>query len=181
MCTLDFWVCFFFSKFLSFFCFFFSSRRRHTRWTGDWRSDVCSSDLPTVERNPVRHALGSRGPDGVGAVGPLCAALGGLRAQLRRRRLSYDGLPLGCCRVPVQPPRREKVPGVRQRRRLPVPLKARRRPARRGIELLLSRRRIGGIRARALEQDHRVLGLLPPDRVRVGISDVARVRVRTAP
>src|SRR5690348_17907104 len=29
------WVCF----------FFFSSRRRHTRWTGDWSSDVCSSDL----------------------------------------------------------------------------------------------------------------------------------------
>src|SRR5438876_495201 len=25
--------------------FFFSSRRRHTRWTGDWSSDVCSSDL----------------------------------------------------------------------------------------------------------------------------------------
>src|SRR6266487_3233798 len=24
---------------------FFSSRRRHTRWTGDWSSDVCSSDL----------------------------------------------------------------------------------------------------------------------------------------
>src|SRR5690348_18515301 len=23
----------------------FSSRRRHTRWTGDWSSDVCSSDL----------------------------------------------------------------------------------------------------------------------------------------
>src|SRR5438876_10062571 len=28
-----------------FFFFFFSSRRRHTRWTGDWSSDVCSSDL----------------------------------------------------------------------------------------------------------------------------------------
>src|SRR6266487_928641 len=28
------------------FFFFFSSRRRHTRWTGDWSSDVCSSDLP---------------------------------------------------------------------------------------------------------------------------------------
>src|SRR6266487_3445426 len=27
------------------FIFFFSSRRRHTRWTGDWSSDVCSSDL----------------------------------------------------------------------------------------------------------------------------------------
>src|SRR5438552_8095840 len=24
---------------------FFSSRRRHTRWSGDWSSDVCSSDL----------------------------------------------------------------------------------------------------------------------------------------
>src|SRR5690348_17673999 len=32
-----------------FFCFFFfSSRRRHTRWTGDWSSDVCSSDLNVV-------------------------------------------------------------------------------------------------------------------------------------
>src|SRR5688500_20367859 len=27
-------------------CFFFSSRRRHTRLQGDWSSDVCSSDLP---------------------------------------------------------------------------------------------------------------------------------------
>src|SRR6266705_4120748 len=26
-------------------CFFFSSRRRHTRSYGDWSSDVCSSDL----------------------------------------------------------------------------------------------------------------------------------------
>src|SRR3712207_6951675 len=27
------------------FCFFFSSRRRHTRYWRDWSSDVCSSDL----------------------------------------------------------------------------------------------------------------------------------------
>src|SRR5437870_13515595 len=27
------------------FLFFFSSRRRHTRWPRDWSSDVCSSDL----------------------------------------------------------------------------------------------------------------------------------------
>src|SRR5690606_40018123 len=27
------------------FCFFFSSRRRHTRFSRDWSSDVCSSDL----------------------------------------------------------------------------------------------------------------------------------------
>src|SRR5437879_13096628 len=26
-------------------CFFISSRRRHTRYIGDWSSDVCSSDL----------------------------------------------------------------------------------------------------------------------------------------
>src|SRR6266487_740522 len=33
--------------------FFFSSRRRHTRWTGDWSSDVCSSDLEHGEQaNP---------------------------------------------------------------------------------------------------------------------------------
>src|SRR6266487_5039946 len=40
------------------FFFFFSSRRRHTRWTGDWSSDVCSSDLDgtsavTHERDAV--------------------------------------------------------------------------------------------------------------------------------
>src|SRR5205807_4566050 len=34
-------ICFY----LNFFFFFFSSRRRHTRLQGDWRSDVCSSDL----------------------------------------------------------------------------------------------------------------------------------------
>src|SRR5690606_40439484 len=29
-------------------CFFFSSRRRHTRFSRDWSSDVCSSDLDTA-------------------------------------------------------------------------------------------------------------------------------------
>src|SRR5690625_6600409 len=28
--------------------FFFSSRRRHTRWPRDWSSDVCSSDLASL-------------------------------------------------------------------------------------------------------------------------------------
>src|SRR5436305_7193870 len=34
------------------FCFFFSSRRRHTRCGRDWSSDVCSSDLssPSADR-----------------------------------------------------------------------------------------------------------------------------------
>src|SRR5699024_12019402 len=33
------------SYYLRFICFFFSSRRRHTRSKRDWSSDVCSSDL----------------------------------------------------------------------------------------------------------------------------------------
>src|SRR5207247_8218784 len=33
-------------------CFFFSSRRRHTRSTRDWSSDVCSSDLRVVLPQP---------------------------------------------------------------------------------------------------------------------------------
>src|SRR2546429_10020302 len=32
------------------FFFFFSSRRRHTRCSRDWSSDVCSSDLSTKAR-----------------------------------------------------------------------------------------------------------------------------------
>src|SRR5256884_7930509 len=31
-------------------CFFFSSRRRHTRCSRDWSSDVCSSDLSSIRR-----------------------------------------------------------------------------------------------------------------------------------
>src|SRR6266536_3672653 len=31
------------------FCFVFSSRRRHTRSTRDWSSDVCSSDLARLQ------------------------------------------------------------------------------------------------------------------------------------
>src|SRR3989442_5430431 len=33
-------------------CFFFSSRRRHTRCGRDWSSDVCSSDLLFLSPEP---------------------------------------------------------------------------------------------------------------------------------
>src|SRR3712207_8519977 len=36
---------------LQLFCFFFSSRRRHTRYWRDWSSDVCSSDLFILANN----------------------------------------------------------------------------------------------------------------------------------
>src|SRR5437762_2824299 len=35
---------------MTFYLFFFSSRRRHTRYIGDWSSDVCSSDLDPQEK-----------------------------------------------------------------------------------------------------------------------------------
>src|SRR3712207_303819 len=44
--------------------FFFSSRRRHTRYWRDWSSDVCSSDLAAAQRveqdapeEPEQHGL----------------------------------------------------------------------------------------------------------------------------
>src|SRR6266487_2180612 len=37
------------------FAVFFSSRRRHTRWTGDWSSDVCSSDLRQSGASGIIH------------------------------------------------------------------------------------------------------------------------------
>src|SRR5438105_15924352 len=46
------------SSCVSFRCFFFSSRRRHTRSTRDWSSDVCSSDLePCGGGSAAFHAL----------------------------------------------------------------------------------------------------------------------------
>src|SRR6266478_1698616 len=45
---------------LFFVLFFFSSRRRHTRFDCDWSSDVCSSDLPSRRRSamPLLEAAG---------------------------------------------------------------------------------------------------------------------------
>src|SRR5438067_4793848 len=47
------------TSFYAFFlCFFFSSRRRHTRSKRDWSSDVCSSDLngQSRQRRTLGHA-----------------------------------------------------------------------------------------------------------------------------
>src|SRR3712207_7601951 len=51
-CVLNFLLC------VCFFVFFFSSRRRHTRYWRDWSSDVCSSDL--VDPVPRRVLAGQR-------------------------------------------------------------------------------------------------------------------------
>src|SRR3712207_2249728 len=41
--------------------FFFSSRRRHTRYWRDWSSDVCSSDLSAVQAQNTEIAAGEIG------------------------------------------------------------------------------------------------------------------------
>src|SRR2546426_9148792 len=73
-------------------CFFFSSRRRHTRLQGDWSSDVCSSDLSlapsAVWRCEANHATGER------LIKP------GVR-PLYSNTIRVLG---GCCWVPAAPP-----------------------------------------------------------------------------
>src|SRR6266536_3342139 len=54
--------------------FFFSSRRRHTRSTRDWSSDVCSSDLPFPRCRGVEHTA-------IALDAPLQALGGELRAH----------------------------------------------------------------------------------------------------
>src|SRR3989449_3803093 len=41
-------------------CFFFSSRRRHTRCSRDWSSDVCSSDLAFAATNEAGGVNGRK-------------------------------------------------------------------------------------------------------------------------
>src|SRR5439155_13298389 len=81
------WLC---SYFLS-VCFFFSSRRRHTRWPRDWSSDVCSSDLPAPGRRCTRPAPPRRTSPGSPRseerrVGKEC------RSQLRREHVKKNVL-----------------------------------------------------------------------------------------
>src|SRR2546430_10781614 len=53
-------------------CFFFSSRRRHTRFDCDWSSDVCSSDLAgagSVTRPGLTLTGAAAGPSGYVVTG----------------------------------------------------------------------------------------------------------------
>src|SRR5690625_6784534 len=53
---------------MSYILFFFSSRRRHTRWPRDWSSDVCSSDL--AEGVAQSSCASCHGEDFSGGMGP---------------------------------------------------------------------------------------------------------------
>src|SRR2546430_6824938 len=80
------------------FVFFFSSRRRHTRFDCDWSSDVCSSDL-TPQRRPT--SLSAAPCEG------LTRFTSGRPADLGRRKLA--------CRLPVLYGRRTTPPPLRAR------------------------------------------------------------------
>src|SRR6267154_4490481 len=64
--------------------FFFSSRRRHTRWTGDWSSDVCSSDLP------FGFELGHGFGDNHGWLYPLLWSYGGREVDTDGKTVAID-------------------------------------------------------------------------------------------
>src|SRR5690606_40968142 len=51
------------------FFFFFSSRRRHTRFSRDWSSDVCSSNLVVLGLTALSEPLHRAGPDSVTVLG----------------------------------------------------------------------------------------------------------------
>src|SRR3712207_293781 len=69
--------------------FFFSSRRRHTRYWRDWSSDVCSSDL--LELALVAGVLVQRARERAAEAGQVRAALVGVDVV----REAEDGLLVG--------------------------------------------------------------------------------------
>src|SRR2546422_10487943 len=67
-------------------CFFFSSRRRHTRCSRDWSSDVCSSDLLLswrARRMTAQESTGSRPHQ----LRPACPFVVPLYSRTRRREI----------------------------------------------------------------------------------------------
>src|SRR5690606_40018220 len=73
-------------------CFFFSSRRRHTRFSRDWSSDVCSSDLEATGGLLVLRGLGlPRVTEELAERPVLVAACGGLGAEALRLAAGRGG------------------------------------------------------------------------------------------
>src|SRR3989449_5499844 len=67
---------------LCFVFFFFSSRRRHTRCSRDWSSDVCSSDLHGIAQDRDEHEV--RGPTHQGVQGSRARPDAGRRGRRPR-------------------------------------------------------------------------------------------------
>src|SRR3712207_7552493 len=65
--------------------FFFSSRRRHTRYWRDWSSDVCSSDLLVLVQAAVE--VGVAGVERIGATPDLGAVADAVAVGVVKRRV----------------------------------------------------------------------------------------------
>src|SRR6266511_4866650 len=74
-----------------FVIFFFSSRRRHTRFPRDWSSDVCSSDLTAAP------AVDTPGWDPLRILCAVQAAVDGVFARHREGGACPSGDPGGSC------------------------------------------------------------------------------------
>src|SRR5436309_4436880 len=70
-----------------FIFFFFSSRRRHTSFSRDWSSDVCSSDLDTT---PLEGSAAAARPVMVDMTRATAAKVLSERTPRRRRRLRSE-------------------------------------------------------------------------------------------
>src|SRR5947209_15614830 len=64
------------------FLFFFSSRRRHTRYWRDWSSDVCSSDLDGLRDGAELHFGVDTGAVSSGQLDPAIHCLETLQLDL---------------------------------------------------------------------------------------------------
>src|SRR5690606_40273006 len=75
--------------YISTYIFFFSSRRRHTRFSRDWSSDVCSSDLagPRPAHPTPRPAGGSPMRQFTAVVNPTAGGSTGAAALITLARL----------------------------------------------------------------------------------------------
>src|SRR5690606_40661338 len=88
------------------FVFFFSSRRRHTRFSRDWSSDVCSSDLASGAYGAIALRVqaqvggGGQGHPGIDGGAIQVAGLVGLQ------RLDTEDQEIGraSCRERVETP-----------------------------------------------------------------------------
>src|SRR5690606_40289987 len=73
----------------------FSSRRRHTRFSRDWSSDVCSSDLRAEDyARELRVLLGSEGSEICGLVDEVARSIAAREstADYVRRRGGAQGV-----------------------------------------------------------------------------------------
>src|SRR5437763_8730889 len=71
--------------------FFFSSRRRHTRYIGDWSSDVCSSDLPGALHGPEGGDTPNQGPPASWGPASSWPRASGGAARSEERRVGKEG------------------------------------------------------------------------------------------